>query len=731
MVGFSSPMAIIEKFGQFEVARSADGQMIELPRSSGEMVLIAFDVCLKRLVELHVIKAASKFNAQDKNALLELVKIARETANGSFMRILDIGEDDGVPYYSTSLNDGEFLEDYILRRGALPAATAFSLLLPLLDDLIALQKHPELAASLSLTRIQIGLLEDTFLHLKGLDFGFCTQVKNDDSSLPGGRLVRECCATLFLMLVGKASAGEDCDQYQALSGLPTILRMMMRSSLSMSDNAPSSIQRFRDYVREALGVITRELGQRAARRHLVTTDAMLPQSALRQILLQNLPLEQILKSQHLIGDVFRQQRYPFTIHASDVRTEAPVTVHLLPPKRIVASEHYDAVPLQMWRFSAEKHPNIIRSLSVWESPDLTFLTEARGTGFPLSLLIANRVYLNPPEVLILMRQVKRGIDQALECGVDRLDLHPSNIELRLGGQTLARELDKLMQRRLDAWPKFLVMLRPHMTMRGLHEPLMVDIASDAEIDEALAAKDFRNRSFIALAAYLLSGKQQALRAQPLPDSVPADLAAFMQEMLLRGRTAGSAPSPAEFLSELEKRTTVSEVEQENGAVNLPARSSLSRPLIDTGNLESAGAVSDFDEDLEEESALKRYAPSGRSSVAKNNLLNLATIKNHKLAPKGSVAVWLWAAGVVFAVLLVFNWFTGSGKQKGNESLSAKGEKGLAPVEVRKAQMLSDSEREELRKSRNSAVLPKPSSEPGDDPEATVVSTARDTGVARP
>ena len=239
-------MANREKFGQFEVAHRADGQMIELPRSPGEMVLIAFDVRLKRLVELHVIKSASKFNARDKHALLELVKIARETANGSFMRILDIGEDDGVPYYSTSLNDGEFLEDYILRRGALPAATAFSLLLPLLDDIIGLHKQPGIAAALSLTRIQIGLLEDTFLHLKGLDFGFSTQVKNDDAALHGSRLVRECCAALFLMLVGKASAGEDCDQYQALTGLPTALRMLMRSSLSMSENASPSIKRFRD-----------------------------------------------------------------------------------------------------------------------------------------------------------------------------------------------------------------------------------------------------------------------------------------------------------------------------------------------------------------------------------------------------------------------------------------------------------------------------------------------------
>jgi hypothetical protein len=59
----------------------------------------------------------------------------------------------------------------------------------------------------------------------------------------------------------------------------------------------------------------------------------------------------------------------------------------------VENHAYEAVPLQMWRFNPERHPNILRSLSLWESPEWTFLTEEREPGFTLSRLMAERITL--------------------------------------------------------------------------------------------------------------------------------------------------------------------------------------------------------------------------------------------------------------------------------------------------------------------------------------------------
>ncbi|OAI56927.1 hypothetical protein AYO49_03285 [Verrucomicrobiaceae bacterium SCGC AG-212-N21] len=545
-------MAFIERFGNFEIAQGADGQPIELLRSPDEYVFLAFDTRMGRLVELHVLKSGERMWASEKRSAFERMEQAAAIGQASFIRVLDSGEDADLVYYASSLNDGELLEEYILRRGALSAPTAFSLLLLLLDDLIALQQRPRLLEGTRLDKLFITLQEETFLQLRVLDFGLSNPEQNRPPEEVAQRLVHEICGAAFLMLTGKVYTGEDCDRYSVIRGMPSNLRTLLRTTLADPSAAPASITQVRDGIRDALTAQTRDIHGRTSRRHLVAVEAMVPKSTLRETLLQDVRLEQLIKGR-LVAENAESQRYPFTFEGTDARTQAAVTVHLLPPRRIVSSEHYDAVPLQMWRFNAEKHPNILRSLSVWESPDLTFLTEERSAGFPLSRLIAERVNLNPSEVLIILRQVKAGLDQAIECGIEKLDIHPCNIFLRFTARVQAREKEKLLQKRLDAWPKFIVMLRPHMTMRSLYEPLLVEAEGPVAEDSKVDAADFRNRSYVALAAYLLSGERQVAGRQGLPDALPEALSSYVTECTARSRQAGRTPAPEVFLAEFENR----------------------------------------------------------------------------------------------------------------------------------------------------------------------------------
>src|SRR5262249_18796785 len=144
---------------------------IELPRSAEELVFLAFDVWIGRLVELHVLRAGQRLTSSEKRAALDRVAVAADKAGGGLLRILSHGEDNDAVYYSTSLNDGEVLDDYIDRRGALPPATTFSLILNLLEDLIQMQTSPELLAGIHLGGLQMAILEDTFLQLRILNYG--------------------------------------------------------------------------------------------------------------------------------------------------------------------------------------------------------------------------------------------------------------------------------------------------------------------------------------------------------------------------------------------------------------------------------------------------------------------------------------------------------------------------------------------------------------------------------
>ncbi len=596
----------LQQFGNLCIARKADGKAVEISRSRDELVFLAFDTKIRRLVELHVLRAGGAVDATAKRSAFERARQASEIRSHSFMRILEVGEDNGLVYYTSNLNDGEFVTDYISRRGALSPSTAFAMVYQLLDDLLLLKKngYQRLVSRMRLSHLLIGTLEDTFLQMRVFDYGLSQP--DSGGTIDSGRLVAEMCDVIFLLLTGQVFRGENPDRFPGLTQLPMNLRTTLRVALTDPQNAPASLDKLRDDVREAFSALTSSSQGRNLRKHLVVIGPLQPRSQLQDLLLEDVPVQTMLGSRFRVEDADDVRRYPFSIPAVNVKSGQPITVHMLPPSRIVEKSRYEAVPLQMWRFNPERHPNILRSLSLWESPDWTFLTEEREAGFTLSRLMAERVALNPAEVIVLMKQVRTGLEQAVECGVPRVDLHPSNIVLRVGknGPTAAREHERLMQKRLDAWPPFTVKLRPHLTMRSLYEPLLVEFdAENSSLEEHLLDRDCRHRSFVTLAAYLLAGERQMGGALQFGESVPEATAAYVREAVDLAQQAGKAPSPTEFLEKFEGATS-------GQTVDLATR--LRGGAVALEDMESAGAVSDFDDEWGSPSVDEEANPVARA-----------------------------------------------------------------------------------------------------------------------
>ena len=575
-------------FGHLTLSRRANGETVRLVRSPDEQVLLVFDTQIKRLVELHLLNCGQPMEAQARKTAIERATSAAGICGHSFMRILEVGEDEELVYYTSNLNEGEFALDYVTRRGALPPATAFAMLLQLLDDVLLLGDRQRLVPHLMLDRAMVATVEDTFLQLRLFDYGLGNpELPGNDGSRHAGQV----CQLIFLLLTGQAYSGDNPDRYPALTALPMSLRTSLRTALADPVNAPVSIEKLRDDVREAYTSLVSSIHARNARKQLVVTAALQPRSQLQDLLLEGVPVERVLGSRFTVEDEESVRRYPFSIPCLNSKNDQPITVHLLPPSRIVEKTLYDAVPLQSWRFNPDKHPNILRSLSLWESPEWSFLTEEREPGFSLSRLLTERLALNPAEVLIVLRQVQAGIEQALDCGVQRLDLHPSNLFLRVGknGPTLAREHERLMQKRLDAWPPFHVKLRAHVTMRHLYEPPLAEPPEAGCFEnEHLADKEDRARGFVALAAFLLTGQRQVGGSPVFSEAVPETLAAFMREVLEATRAGGLTPAPADFVARFEASMSAT------AAPDLATR--LRGSVVPVEEMESAGSVSDFDDD---------------------------------------------------------------------------------------------------------------------------------------
>lgn len=628
----------IQQFGSLCISRKLDGKAVELVRSHDELVFLAFDTRIKRLVELHVLNKGKMLESAVKKAAFERARLAEELRMPSFMRVLEVGEDRGLVFYTSNLNDGEYVQDYVSRRGALSPPTAFALLYQLIEDVLLLKvRHARLISGICLNQLLVSTLEDTFLQLKVVDYGFSSA---DATSTHAPRLVAQICDVMFLLLTGQVHRGESPDRFPALTQLPTNLRTTMRTALVDPQNAPSSLEKLRDEIREAFTALTTSSQGRNLRKHLVVIGPLQPHSHLQDLLLENIPVQTIFGNRFKVEDTENGRRYPFSIPAVNAKSDQLITVHMLPPSRIVEKSMYEAVPLQIWRFNPARHPNILRSLSLWESPEWTFLTEEREPGFTLSRLMAERVALNPNELLVLMRQVRSALEQAVECGVPRVDLHPSNILLRVGksGSSATREAERLMQKRLDAWPPFMIKIRPHMTMRSLYEPLLVDFDTNiSESEEHLRDRDFRHRSFVVLATYLLAGERQMGGDLQLGESVPEATALFVREAWEQAQTEGRTMSPMEFMDRFEATLSAP-------MIDLATR--LRGEAVAVEQMESAGAVSDFDNEW----STSYHEQLGKEVPPQSKPAEFRTFNRHKHAQQ-----WMTYASAATVILSFGFW----------------------------------------------------------------------------
>jgi hypothetical protein len=706
-----------QPFEALAFASHRNGSPIKLPRSKGEVVMLAFDHRKSRLVELHILtgeaepeqistppslirkvkpagcqprrkwivsrydrrkskpygrrlvrKAPTRLDYRHRFYLpdpsldqaeakpevvhdvrpvdCELLQEAAAMRGHSFMTIHETGIDDGMPFYITSLNDGEFVQDYVRRRGAVPTVTSLALVKQLLQDLGKAEEQAQPVSNIRLDRVLVISPEEEHLQLRVLDYGLC-QPRPGASEQSSTRLVEEVCRLLFLLLTGQVYAGGNPDSFTVIAELPVNLRFIIKSVLTNPKNHSTSLKTLRDEVRESLCLNVSLVQARNPKMLLGADSSTLPISHLQKMLLGDIPLKTLFGASFRIENPELAGCRPFAIPATIVSTDQPVTLHLLPPERIVNQPDFMALPPQAWRYDPARQANILHMLSLWNGPDWSFVSEVREPGMTLSGLMAKRGTLNPGEVATLLRQILAGSEQALETGVHRADLDPASIHLCVGydGPVLPRDLERLHQKRLDAWPKFMVKLRLHKTMRSLCKPRLIDLSpweiQSSEAGDSFTARDERHRTFIGLAAYLLTGEGQVREIAEFPACVPELAAAYLLECLQSVLSGSPVPSSADFTDKLGQLLTPASTEIEGE--ELP---------IDVSQMESAGFVSDFEEDW--------VAADSATDRSKEELLppvsaSLRTFDfNQPLPPPKPRTSWL-ALAATFVIVGAIAW----------------------------------------------------------------------------
>ncbi|MCX6848467.1 MAG: hypothetical protein NTY98_06070, partial [Verrucomicrobia bacterium] len=577
---------------------------------------------------------------------LELLQSAAVMRGPSFMTILEVGVDDGLPYFVTDLNEGEFVQAYVQRRGALPTVTSLALVHQLLQDLGKAKDQGQLLSTVRVDQVMVTTQEEEFLQLRLYDYGL-SQHRSETFGQQSSRFVVEACRLLFLLMTGQTYAGGNPDDFSIIAELPANLRFVIKSVLTSPSAHSISKKSLRDEIREAMCSYVTLVQARNPKLLLVADPSNLPVSHLQTLLLGEIPLKTLFGASFRIQNPELSGCHPFTISAVNTSAEQPVSLHLLPPERIAHQSDFMAFPPQVWRQDPARQTHILHMMSLWKGPDWAFLSEAREPGMSLSALMAKRGTLNPGEVITLLRQIHAGLEQAAETGVQRVDLDPANIQLCVGydGPVLPRDLERLHQKRLDAWPKFVVKLRLHKTMRSLCKPRLIDLSpweyNPDEETTGIAARDERHRTFIGLAAYLLTGEGQLREIAEFPSSMPEMAAGYLHECLQWALRGSTVPYPSDFTEKLSHLLTAASAEMD----------SIEDPLA-SQEVTSAGFVSDFEEDQEPVDAPLDH---GRKTLLLAPVSgDLKSLDFHRPSPPQITFPWLALAATVM-LLGVLTW----------------------------------------------------------------------------
>ncbi len=177
------------RFQHFEVLRKDDGSLFELGRGAMGITYKAFDTNLRCFVALKVINAAYLNSEIARQRFLREARAAAALRHPNVATVFHLGDEDDNYFYAMEFIDGDTVEAFMKREGAIPPLMALEIALQVGKALGAAQKqnlvHRDIKPSnLMFVREDGG---DEFT-VKVIDFGLAKSAASgeDTASLTGG-----------------------------------------------------------------------------------------------------------------------------------------------------------------------------------------------------------------------------------------------------------------------------------------------------------------------------------------------------------------------------------------------------------------------------------------------------------------------------------------------------------------------------------------------------------------
>lgn len=576
----------LKRFADFDLCCTSEGEPIELFKLDSEFVFLAFDAQLNKMVELHILKsgldvAPDPMKVQSVVSRLERVSTIDRS---SCLPILKKGIHDGLIYYSAPILQSEPVEDFISRVGALPLTTSLVLSLQLCNELFWLKDHSEIFPFVGLEKLEMSLWEDTYLQLMITDY----QLEQEEGVLSMGekesQMVHWICRLFFLLLTGKSYQGDDIELISVLTALPTGLRLAFKQNLRKI-SATATLQGFRDELKTAVVHYTRAMQFSQQRRHLMAQEIGLP----ADVLLSNLPTSKQIET--------LEKTFEF------VGGESPFTEYVA--RHRVSQKKYHLSLTQVCDYDVNLGCDeawVVRPVRAMGTLQWSASLQEECQGMNLGRLVAERGHLNPVEVFQILEKIAESLPEASTRKGE--DLYPYKIQLDTGHSLTSKNMDRLIQRRVDAWGSFKVKMVQKRTVKDfVYQGFFSKFA--LEHGQSATSANFMEH-FIYLAVYMATGVTQYSMGMSFPSELKSEICEFLKTSLY----ATDELTPESFVQKFKELLFELKLLQDPAAVEVAPKKTLNlapmtynhEGVVDFSNYENAGVVSDFDTDFFEDDA---------------------------------------------------------------------------------------------------------------------------------
>jgi len=484
-------MAEAGRYQHYEVLRNEDGTLWELGRGAMGITYKAFDTNLRSLVALKVINNAYLSSDVARQRFLREARAAAALRHQNVASVFHLGTDNECYFYAMEFVDGETVDGYMKRNGALSPVEALGITLQVSRALAAAAKQQLVHRDLKPANLML-VDEEGERVVKVIDFGLAKSIKREgeDSgtlTVGGGFVgtphfaspeqleerdidsrsdIYSLGATLYYMIAGRppysGSVAQIMSQHlykplplEPLEGSPSclvgLIQRMMEKDRTKRPQTPADLRQdvlsCLEQIRANATAVERPVSVTGSLDQPDTLATLALSAEKRGPLTTGTVLAQRYQITRDLGDIPQGRQFL----ADDVQRNLRVSLVVFNREFLSDTVRYTALEQEVDRLRSAPQAELREIYSLESVGQKSFLAQEYLLGPTLLDVLRVRRMLTPPEALLLVKFLAPVADHAQANRLQQVVLTVSGVHLTSPGLTESAIDTGLLQKPLADW----------------------------------------------------------------------------------------------------------------------------------------------------------------------------------------------------------------------------------------------------------------------------------------